>query len=267
MKQFIFLFLFSLFIQPVFSQDFPEPPSPPRLVNDFAGVLDATAKEQLESKLVTFARETSTQIAVVTITDLGGYDAGDYAFRLAQKWGIGQKGESNGILVLVQPKSRTLRGQAFVATGYGLEGAVPDAAANRIVNNEMIPRFKQNDYTGGINAAVDVLMELTRGEYTAEGYLAQTEKQGGVFGGIGVIIFMTIVFYLVARGQKGRHNSLGHNLPFWMLMSMLGSGSSRHGGSWGSFSSGSGSFGGSGGGGFGGFGGGSFGGGGAGGSW
>ncbi len=267
MKQLIFLILFPLVIQPVFSQDFPEPPSPPRLVNDFANVLDGTAEAQLESKLVAFARETSTQIAVVTITDIGGYDAGDYAFRLAQKWGIGQQGESNGILVLVQPKSGTLRGQAFVATGYGLEGAVPDAVANRIVNNEMIPRFKQNDYAGGISAATDVLMELTRGEYTAEGYLEQTEKQGGVFGGIGAIIFIIIVFFLVARGQKGRHNSLGRDLPFWVLLSMLGSGSRRHGGSWGNFSSGSGSFGSSGGGGFGGFGGGSFGGGGAGGSW
>jgi uncharacterized protein len=168
-------------------------------------------------------------------------------------------------LVLVQPKVGNQKGNAYVATGYGLEGAVPDAVANRIVNNEMIPHFKQNDYAGGIGAAVGVLMELTRGEYTAEGYLKSTKKSGSLFGGFGFILIIFVIMIVMARGQKGRHSSLGKDLPFWVLLSMLGSGSSRHAGSWDSFSSGSGSFGG--GGGFGGFGGGSFGGGGAGGSW
>ena len=265
MKQLFGIILFSLLAQMAFSQDLPQPPDPPRLVNDFAGVLDAASVSQLEGQLSAFARETSTQIAVVTIQDLGGYDAGDYAFRLAESWGIGQKGKSNGILVLVQPKVGNQRGNAFVATGYGLEGAVPDAVANRIVNNEMIPRFKQNDYAGGIGAAASVLMELTRGEYTADGYLKRTQKPGGLFGGFGVLIIIFVIVMVMARGQKTRHSSLGRDLPFWVLLSMLGSGSGRHTGQWDSFSSGSGSFGG--GGGFGGFGGGGFGGGGAGGSW
>jgi len=256
-----FLISFSSFAQ----DDFPPRPEPPRLVNDLAGVLDQEVKEPLENTLVDFAKETSTQIAVVTISDLGGYDAGDYAFQLAEKWGIGQKGKDNGILILVQPKTNDLRGQAFIATGYGLEGVVPDAVANRIVDNEMIPRFKQNDYTGGVLAAVQVLANLTRGEFTADGYMEQTGRSGGASGAVIVMIIFGVIFISAFRSQKSRHSSIGHGLPFWMLLSMMGSGSRSHSGSWGDFSSGGGSVGG--GGGFGGFGGGSFGGGGAGGSW
>lgn len=255
------LISFSSFAQ----DDFPPRPEPPRLVNDLAGVLEQQVKEPLEKTLVDFARETSTQIAVVTISDLGGYDAGDYAFQLAEKWGIGQKGKDNGILILVQPKTNDLRGQAFIATGYGLEGVVPDAVANRIVDNEMIPRFKQNDYTGGVLAAVQVLANLTRGEFTADGYMDRTGGSSGASGALIVMIIFGVIFISAFRSQKSRHSSIGRGLPFWMLLSMMGSGSRSHSGSWGNFSSGGGSFGG--GGGFGGFGGGSFGGGGAGGSW
>lgn len=262
------ILLVVLFLGPVASsgQDFPERPQPPRLINDFADVLDSRAENVLEQELVAFARQTSTQIAVVTISDLEGYDKADYAFQLAEKWGIGQKGKDNGVLILVQPKIGNKRGQAFIATGYGLEGVVPDAVARRIVDNEMIPRFKRNDYAGGIAAGVSVLMELTRGEYTAEGYLKKTGSSGSMLGGIGIIVFFFIILLTSLGRQRARHSSIGHDLPFWVLLSMLGSGSRSQTGSWGSFSSGSGPFGGSGGG-FGGFGGGSFGGGGAGGSW
>lgn len=254
-------------IMSALGQKLPERPDPPKLVNDLAGVVDQGAEEQLERELVKFARETSTQIAVVTISDLGGYDAGDYAFRLAEEWGIGQSDKDNGALVLVQPKTNDQRGQAFIATGYGLEGTVPDAIANRIVDNEMIPRFKENDYANGIAAGVSVLMDLTRGTYTAEGYKEKTQSSGSRSGAIGIIVFLLIIFLTSLRGKKTRQNSMGHNLSFWMLLTMMMGGGGRHSGSWGSFSSGTGSFGGGAGGGFGGFGGGGFGGGGAGGSW
>lgn len=245
--------------------DFPPRPEPPRLVNDLAGVLDDEVVPRLENTLVDFARQTSTQIAIVTIDNLGDYDAGSYAFQLAEKWGIGQGDKDNGILILVQPKSDGLKGQAFIATGYGLEGVVPDAVANRIVDNEMIPRFEQNDYTGGVISAVQVLANLTRGEYTADGYMEKTGRSG--FPSVIIVLIMFgVIFFSAFRSQKSRHSSVGRSLPFWMLLGMMGSGSRSHTGSWGNFSSGSGSFGG-GGGGFGGFGGGSFGGGGAGGSW
>ena len=261
------LFFFS--VVSLFGQQLPERPDPPRLVNDLAGVLDQSTAVKLNSKLTTFARETSTQIAVVTISDLGGYDASSYAFRLAEEWGIGQSDKDNGILVLVQPKTQDQRGQAFIATGYGLESTVPDAVANRIVDNEMIPRFKNNNYAAGIINGVSVLMDLTRGVYSGEGYMEKTGKSGGSFGGFGIIVIMMVIFFVSAiRGKKARNSSIGHDLPFWMLLTMmLGGGGGRHSGSWDSFSSGGGAFGGGAGGGFGGFGGGSFGGGGAGGSW
>ncbi len=258
----IVLFFLSL-VGSTFAQTFPEQPKQPRLVNDFSGVLDEVSLNQLEHGLVQFSNETSTQIAIITVDNLSGYAISDYAFRLAEKWGIGQKGKNNGILILVKPKKGNEKGEAFIAVGYGLEGVVPDAVARRIVQNEMIPKFRNNDYASGLLTGVGVLKDLTRGEYTADNYIKKTEGNSG-FATVFFLLFIFMVIFISIKGKKTQSSSLGHSLPFWVLMSMLGSGSS-HSGSWDSFSSGSGGFGG--GGGFGGFGGGGFGGGGAGGSW
>lgn len=241
----------------------PERPKPARLVNDFANVLSDSEQQNMESALEQFARKTSTQIVVVTVPDLEGYDRADYAQRLGENWGVGQKGNDNGLVVLVKPKVGNSRGEVFIATGYGLEGVLPDAIVNStIVDNEMIPRFKNNDYYGGLAAGLNVIMDITRGEYTAENYQEKVDagSSAGIPFGIIFIIFMVVIF---GRRRRGRFYSPGRSLPFWLAMGMM-SGSSRSSGSFGNFSSGSGSFGG---GGFGGFGGGSFGGGGAGGSW
>jgi hypothetical protein len=102
----ITLFLSLLLAVPsLYAGDFPEKPTPPRLVNDLAGFLTQQENNRLESKLEQFARETSTQIAIAIVPDLHGYDPGDYAARLAEKWGVGQKGKENGILILVKPKT------------------------------------------------------------------------------------------------------------------------------------------------------------------
>ncbi len=246
------------------AQQLPDKPKPPRIVNDFAGVLSPQERDNLERQLVQFNRETSTQIAIVTVKSLDGTSVDDYAFKLGEKWGIGQKGKDNGVLILVKPKYGNEKGQAFIALGYGLEGVVPDAFANRIVDNEMIPHFRNNDYYSGLLAAMTRLTQLTKGEFTAENYMKQTSHKGKVGGGIGTIIFMIIIFFIFSRAGSARKSSMGRSLPFWVFLGMMGGGRS-HGGSWDSFSGGGGSFGG--GGGFGGFGGGSFGGGGAGGSW
>jgi len=239
----------------------PDRPVPPRLVNDFAGILSQNENARLEDDLEEFARQTSTQIVVVTVADLDGYDRADYAFQLGENWGVGQKGKDNGIVVLVKPKTGNSSGQVFVATGYGLEGVLPDAIVNReVVDYEMIPRFKENDYYGGLAAGLDVIMSITRGEYTAEQYKEKVHA-GGAAGIPFVIILFVIIFSLFGRNRRGRFYSPGRSLPFWLAMGMM-SGGHRSSGSFGNFSSGGGSFGG-----FGGFGGGSFGGGGAGGSW
>lgn len=240
--------------------EIPDRPVPPRLVNDFANVLSAAERNFLEDTLVQFARSTSTQIVVVTVSDLEGYDPGDYAFRLGEKWGVGQKSKNNGIVVLVKPKQGNSRGQVFIATGYGLEGVLPDAVVNStVIDYEMIPYFKENNYFKGIAAGTKVIMEITRGEYTADQYQqSYAKKNEGI---IPALVIFFLVFFLMIRGKSRRYYSPGKSLPFWLAMGLL-SGSHRSGGSFGNFSSGSGSFGG-----FGGFGGGSFGGGGAGGSW
>lgn len=243
----------------VVNAEIPERPNPPKLVNDFANVLSKNEASQLENALVQFANETSTQIVVVTVADLDGYEKGDYAFRLGEKWGVGQKEKENGIVVLLKPKTGNSKGQVFIATGYGLEGVLPDAIVNgAVVDNEMIPRFKQDDYFGGLVNGIKVMMEITSGEYTAENY---QQKSAGAEEGSAVPFFIFIVIIIISvfgRGRRRRFYSPGRSLPFWLAMGMM-SGGRSHGGSFNNFTSG--------GGGFGGFGGGGFGGGGAGGSW
>jgi len=244
----------------VYPQELPSRPVPPRLVNDFANLLSEPERSFLEDTLVQFARSTSTQIVVVTVPDLDGYDPGDYAFRLGEKWGVGQKDKDNGIVILVKPKVGNSKGQVFIATGYGLEGVLPDAIVNStVIDYEMIPYFRENNYFKGIAAGTKVIMEITKGEYTADQYQQSYEKKND--GIIPAILIFAFVFILMIRGKSRRYYSPGKSLPFWLALGLL-SGSNRSGGSFGNFSSGGGSFGG-----FGGFGGGSFGGGGAGGSW
>ena len=245
--------------------EFPARPEPPRLVNDFAGLLSSEQLASLENKLVNFYQKSSTQIAIVTVKSISGYDKADYAQKLSEKWGIGQKGKNNGILILVKPKIGNERGEVFVAVGYGLEAVVPDAVARQaIVGAELLPAFKQNDFFTGLDRSTDVLISLTSGEFTADQYVKSVKKEGK--GGIGGFALIMIILFIVFIFKRGGGNSRGLGstrslLGGMLLGSMLGG---NHRGSWGGFSGGGG---GSSGGGFGGFGGGSFGGGGAGGSW
>ncbi len=248
---------------PLSAQDFPEPMNPPRMVNDFSGFIDQTGLSTLENKLQNFYNRSSTQIYIITLNDLKGYDPSDYATQIGEKWKVGTGGKDNGIVILVKPKTLDSQGEVFISVAYGLEGVVPDITAHRIVDTEIIPSFKIGDYTGGLTKAVDILISLTEGEFSSDQYMEHTGSSKG--GSIGGIIFMIVLFIIIFSGgsKTGRNSSVGRNLPFWLLLSMMGSGSRSHGGSFGGFSGGSGGFGG----GFGGGGGGSFGGGGAGGSW
>ena len=230
----------------------PARPDPPRLVNDYAGLFSAAQVEEIERMLVAFNDSTSNQITVVVMDDLMGYDKADLAYRIGQEWGVGQKGFENGIVILLKPKRGNSRGDVFIAVGYGLEGAIPDATANRIIDQEMIPRFKQDDYYGGLMAGLSVLMKLASGEISKEGYGAAKSEKPPV--GLIIIILMIILFTFIGRKNKRQMHSIGGTIPWWMYMGGGGGGGGGFGG-------------GGGGGGFGGFGGGGFGGGGAGGSW
>jgi uncharacterized protein len=245
----------------------PDQPKPPRLVNDLANMLQPQERNAIERKLVEFNNRTSTQILVVTLSSLQGEEKSMVATEIGHKWGVGQEGFDNGIVILIKQKTATEKGEVFIAVGYGLEGVIPDAITKRIIENEIIPSFKRNNYYEGINNAVNTLMQLSLGEFSAKEYAEKTKRSednlpGGII--VSLLLFFFIFGNLFSRTNRMRRRSIGRNVPFWILLSMMGSGS-RHGGSFGNFSSGSGGFGG--GGGFSGFGGGGFGGGGAGGSW
>ena len=265
--KYILLILISFISIQTIAQNFPQKTNPPRIVNDYTNFLTKSENQKLENKLAEFSRETSTQIAIVIVESIDGYDVASYAFELGERWGVGQKGKDNGILIVIKPKTLASKGEITIATGYGVEGAVPDAIAKRIIENEIKPYFKQNMFYKGLDEATNRIMELSRGEYTADDYKQATSGSVGSAIPTVIIFLIVIIFSFIGRARRARHYAMGHNVPFWIAMGMLGSNRS-HGGSFGNFSSGSGSFGGfSGGGGFGGFGGGSFGGGGAGGSW
>lgn len=262
---FVFL-LIGLFVWAQ-SNSNPFPPKPNTLVTDYTNTLTAEQKQNLENKLVAFGDSTSTQLAVVIMRSVGEYDINEYAAKLGRAWGVGQQGKNNGIVLLVALNDH----KVAIQTGYGEEGALPDITTQEIIQQDIVPSFKQNDYYGGLNAATDDIIKYTKGEYKQD---KKPKKQGtGDGGGSTGFIIIIVVFILILifrrRGGGGGGGRIiggrGGASPFWWFLAgnMLGGGS--RGGGWGGFSGGGG--GDSSGGGFGGFGGGSFGGGGSSGSW
>lgn len=243
------------------AQQIPARPSPPRLVNDYTGVLTPAQAEALERKLVAFDDSTSSQIAIVIIRSLDGYDIAEYALEVGRNWGVGGKEFSNGILVLVALDDRRSR----IEVGYGLEGAVPDITAKSILDNSITPHFRDGNYYRGLDQATNDLITAAAGEYKApEGYGKRGEEKGGISMGW---IIIAIVFFMIFGGMgggggRGRDRGMA-SAAGWLLGSMLGNASRGRGG----WSGGGGGGWSGGGGGFGGFGGGGFGGGGASGSW
>ena len=243
------------------AQDVPPRPNPQRLVNDLAHVMQPQEADALEQKLVAYDDSTSSQIAVVTVPSLGGSDIFSYAQKLYQAWGIGRKGKDNGLLILVAIQEHQVR----IHTGYGLEGAVPDALAKRIGDNTLAPAFKQNQYYAGLDRGTDQLIALAKGEYKADpadaqrrGRRSRDSSGSGAFFWI-IIGVLVLVFLLRSRGGGGRggRGGLGGGFMPPIIFGDFSGGRGVFGGGGGGF----------GGGGFGGFGGGSSGGGGASSSW
>jgi uncharacterized protein len=240
----------------LWAQNFPERPSPARFVNDLANMLQGNEIESLERKLNGYRDTTSTQIVVITIPSLEGSDIEGYANELARKWGIGEKDKNNGILILIAQGERKMR----VEVGYGLEGAVPDAACKEIVRDIMKPNFKQGYFYRGIDLAIDRIMLLASGEYKGDPVGNAANGKAWV---ILVVVVLLILFSVISKFRQVRNSHVGHDLSFWTILALLNSmGNNRRGGGWGGGSSG----GDSGGGGWD-FGGGDFGGGGASGDW
>lgn len=257
MRALLLSFSFLLLSAFAFADDFPERSN--TLVTDYSNTLSPEQRQALEQKLVAFNDATSTQVAVVLMKSTGGYDISDYAVQLFNKWKIGQANKNNGVLILAAIEDR----KVFITTGYGIEGALPDALCKRIVTNDIVPNFKQGDYYGGLDAATSSIISLVKGEFTADEYMNRSKDKFPIAGLLIALLFF--IFVIFARVNSVRRYSHINGLSFWAAWMLMNAASRRSSGSWGGFSGGGG-FGG-GGGGFGGFGGGSSGGGGAGGSW
>lgn len=211
-------------------------------VTDEAGVFTPEQKTALEERLVAFQKEKGSALVVVALKSLRGGEVDDFANKLFQQWGIGEKGKDNGVLLLAAIEDRKVR----IEPGYGFEGALPDAKCGRILDEHVIPRFKEGNYAQGLSDGADILLKVMGGEELP----AEAAQEGSALAGIVFLVIFAVIFILIVRAAiRG------------------GKGGGRHGGSRrGSWSSGGSSGGwssGGGGGGFGGFGGGSSGGGGA----
>lgn len=265
-----------LVAQPAVDGQIPVPTLNAR-VTDQTGTLSSAERQALEQKLAAFERQKGSQIAVLIIPTTGPETIEGYSIRVVDQWKLGRKNVDDGVLLIVAKNDRELR----IEVGYGLEGAIPDARANRIVEDFIVPRFKEGDFAGGINEGVDRLMGLIQGEDLPEPEgLSGLRKSSKV--PMGAVFIAMIVLGFILRAILGRLGGagitavlafvvgwifisigtgliLGVGIFFWMAFG--GSGMGFGGGS-GFSSGGGGSFGG----GFSG-GGGGFGGGGASGSW
>lgn len=236
------------------------PPKPPGYFNDNANVVSKEAALRFNEQLAEFERETSNQVLVAVYRKMETDSSiEDYTQRIAQAWGVGQADRRNGAALFVFIDDRKM----FIQVGYGLEGVLPDLTAFDITERNIKPRFRAQDYEGGLAAGIDLMLKAIRGEYTGSGRTAAEGKRNEA-GNEGIPFFLIVLFvgaflYFSFRNKGRRRRGWGYSGqggPF------IGGWSSGGGGGWGGSSGG-------GGGGFSGFsgGGGSFGGGGAGSSW
>ena len=187
----------------------PQRPEPARFVNDLAGVFQAGQADSLENRLAAYSDSTTTQIVVLTVADLEGADASSYATEVGETWGVGSADFDNGAVILVKPKNDNGSGEVFIATGYGLEGAIPDAYAKRIINEIMIPNFIKDDYFAAVAGACDKIIRLADGEE-----FVSSSSAGGEGGAMWIAVaFVVLILYLVFRrkgtGGTGNGGSAG----------------------------------------------------------
>ncbi|MEO6347343.1 MAG: TPM domain-containing protein [Aquaticitalea sp.] len=230
-------------------------------VYDYYHLLSEGEKNSLEQKLIKYSDTTSTQIVVAIISSTQGENINYLGAQWGQQWGIGQAKEDNGVLILLARDDRKIA----INTGYGVEHLLTDAMSKRIIETDIIPYFKQDNYYGGLDRGADAIFEVLTGEYKGT---RQSNSTEGFPSGFLFLLFIVFIFIMMAisKNRKGGGGSGGRHGGFSILDAIILSnmGRSSSGGGFGSSSGG----GFSGGGGFGGgFGGGGFGGGGASGGW
>jgi uncharacterized protein len=219
-----------------------EPPIPALTgrVVDQAGILDQATIAAITAQTEGYEKATGKQLVVVTLGDLQGYPIEDWGLALGRGWGIGQKGKNNGVLLIVAPNDRALR----IEVGYGLEGDLPDATANTIIQSEIIPHFKRGDMKGGVRAGVTAILGALGGSYRpTPTQVASNPSNGFPVGPFKVfaLIFIAIVV-IGSRGDRGSGTGRRGRSSGWSSGFSSGGGRSSGGG----FSGGGGSFGGGG---------------------
>lgn len=261
-KLFLFSIVFLFFhCGVIFAQyTIPEKPSFQTSVYDYAKVLSADEKTQLEEKLIRYSDSTSSQIMVVTIESLKGEDVSQLATKWAHTWGLGQAKEDNGVIILLARDERKIA----INPGYGLEDRLTAGIGGEIIRNIIIPEFKAGSYYNGLDKGADALFDVFKGKYKGE--RKQNKKKD--FPILPLIIIVVIILVLASKNKRGGGGNSGNSggggpsLLDVIILSNLGrgGGGSFGGGGFGGGSSGGGGFGG-------GFGGGGFSGGGSSGSW
>ena len=237
MLKHLFLYLFLFFSLTLFSQNgIPDAPNPPRLVNNFStefpDFLSAEETELLERKLEAFAESTSNQIVIVIVDDLAGYEPAEFAYELGDKWGVGHEKEDNGIVILIKPTGGAGERKTFIATGKGLEGAIPDFTCRQIVDEELLPYFRSNEYYKGLDNGTDVLMKFAKGEYNSAKY-AKKNGKGSKSTAIIVLLIIALFVFLISKkgGRGGRGGMTMGPGGFFFMGSGFGSGGGFGGGS------------------------------------
>lgn len=240
-KSLLTSFLLILFLIPAFAgaQDLPE--EPVGHVNDFADMLSSSERQRLEQKLRNYRDTTTTVIAIATIESLQGRSVQDAGTALFNKWNLWQGDKNNGVLILVAKQDRKIR----IEVGYGLEGAIPDIMAGRIIREILNPAFKKGDFYGGFDRATSALIQLASGEFTGQLAEKSSSEDNNMASFIIFILFVIFVVYSSARkgGGKGngkrRRRTLGPGGFIFLGGGGFGGGSSG-GGGFGGFSGGGG---------------------------
>jgi len=219
------------------------PPAPPRYFNDYAGVVDRGTADTLNRQLEQFERDSSNQLLVVIYPKMeSDSSVEDYTVRVAQAWKVGQQDRDNGAVLFAFMQEH----QLYIQVGYGLEGAIPDALAKRIIERDIVPRFRAGDVDGGMTAAVGALIAAAKREYKgsgatrAEGQRGNTGKSPGA---LGVLLFILFLIFVSRRRRSALPYIIGGAL---MSRGSRGRSSWGGGGGGGGFSGGGGSFGGGG---------------------
>ncbi|MFZ0711836.1 MAG: TPM domain-containing protein [Terrimicrobiaceae bacterium] len=229
----------------------PLPSKPAQFVSDKAGILSPQTVAALNARLEAFERDTSNQVIVATFPGIpDGYVLEDFSQRTAEAWGIGQKKNDNGVALFVFPNDRKTR----IEVGYGLEGALPDLIAKRIIESEILPAFRARDFDSGVNRGVNSILQALRGEYRGTGRTNADTDENGQGSWMIFLLFILIILIILAAnrrtlqrgayyGPSGRRDVFSPPIGGGWSRGGFGGGSGRSGGG---FSGGGGSFGGGG---------------------